>query len=258
MSNLIQEVISPGLLKITLNRPEAFNSLSEAIIKELHETLQKVSGDPTIRVVILAAKGKAFCAGHDLKEMMQDPAEHFYQTLFKKCSEMMLTVQAMPQPVIAQVQGIATAAGCQLVAMCDLAVASEKAKFAVSGINLGLFCSTPGVAVSRNMLRKQALELLLTGEFLTAHEAKARGLVNRVVPEEKLEEETKALAEIILSKPAQAVRLGKQLFYRQLEKPIQEAYNDAGSVMACNMMDPDAQEGVQAFIDKRKPAWAGH
>ena len=258
MSNLIQEVISPGLLKITLNRPEAFNSLSEAVIKDLHGTLQEVSRNPTIRVVVLAAKGKAFCAGHDLKEMMQERAEHHYQTLFKKCSEMMLTIQAMPQPVIAQVQGIATAAGCQLVAMCDLAVASENAKFAVSGINLGLFCSTPGVAVSRNLLRKQALEMLLTGEFMSALEAKTKGLVNRVVPEGQLEEETKTLAETILSKPAEAVRLGKQLFYRQLEKPIQEAYSDAGSVMACNMMDADAQEGVQAFIEKRKPTWASH
>jgi enoyl-CoA hydratase/carnithine racemase len=258
MSNLVQETLSPGLLKITLNRPEAFNSLSEAVIKELHETLQEISNDRAIRVVVIAARGKAFCAGHDLKEMMQDPAEHYYHSLFKKCSQMMLTIQAMPQPVIAQVQGIATAAGCQLVAMCDLAVASENAKFAVSGINLGLFCSTPGVAVSRNLLRKQALEMLLTGEFMSASEAKTKGLVNRVVPEEKLEEETKALADTILSKPVEAVRLGKQLFYRQLEKPIQEAYNDAGSVMACNMMDPDAQEGVQAFIEKRKPTWAGH
>ncbi len=258
MSNLVQETLSPGLLKITLNRPEAFNSLSEAVIKELHETLQEISNDRAIRVVVIAARGKAFCAGHDLKEMMQDPAEHYYHSLFKKCSQMMLTIQAMPQPVIAQVQGIATAAGCQLVAMCDLAVASENAKFAVSGINLGLFCSTPGVAVSRNLLRKQALEMLLTGEFMSASEAKTKGLVNRVVPEEKLEEETKALADTILSKPVEAVRLGKQLFYRQLEKSIQEAYNDAGSVMACNMMDPDAQEGVQAFIEKRKPTWAGH
>jgi enoyl-CoA hydratase/carnithine racemase len=258
MSNLVQETLSPGLLKITLNRPEAFNSLSEAVIKELHETLQEISKDRAIRVVVLAARGKAFCAGHDLKEMMQDRAEHYYHSLFKKCSEMMLTIQAMPQPVIAQVQGIATAAGCQLVAMCDLAVASENAKFAVSGINLGLFCSTPGVAVSRNLLRKQALEMLLTGEFMSASEAKTKGLVNRVVPEEKLEEETKALADTIISKPVEAVRLGKQLFYRQLEKPIQDAYNDAGSVMACNMMDPDAQEGVQAFIEKRKPTWAGH
>jgi enoyl-CoA hydratase/carnithine racemase len=258
MSNLVQETLSPGLLKITLNRPEAFNSLSEAVIKELHETLQEISNDRAIRVVVIAARGKAFCAGHDLKEMMQDPAEHYYHSLFKKCSQMMLTIQAMPQPVIAQVQGIATAAGCQLVAMCDLAVASENAKFAVSGINLGLFCSTPGVAVSRNLLRKQALEMLLTGEFMSASEAKTKGLVNRVVPEEKLEEETKALSDTILSKPVEAVRLGKQLFYRQLEKPIQEAYNDAGSVMACNMMDPDAQEGVQAFIEKRKPTWAGH
>ena len=168
----------------------------------------------------------------------------------------MLTVQGMPQPVIAQVQGVATAAGCQLVAMCDLAVASEDAKFAVSGINLGLFCSTPGVALSRNLLRKHALELLLTGEFLSAADAREKGLVNRVVPAEQLEEQTIALAQTILSKPIEAVRLGKQLFYRQIEQPIREAYQDAGSVMACNMMDKDALEGVQAFIDKRRPAWS--
>lgn len=257
MSNLIQEIISPGLLKITLNRPEAFNSLSEDLLEDLSTTLNSVSKNTDARVIILAANGKAFCAGHDLKEMMQEPSETYYQSLFKKCTEMMLTVQRMSQPVIAQVQGIATAAGCQLVAMCDLAVASENAKFAVSGINLGLFCSTPGVALSRNLLRKQALEMLLTGEFLTASEAKEKGLVNRVVPAEKLETETIALAKTILSKPAEAVRLGKQLFYRQIEQPIREAYNDAGSVMACNMMDKDALEGVQAFIDKRKPAWAG-
>ncbi|MGA1273663.1 MAG: enoyl-CoA hydratase [Burkholderiaceae bacterium] len=257
MSNLIQEVISPGLLRITLNRPEAFNSLSEDLLGDLKKTLSSISTKTDTRVVILAANGKAFCAGHDLKEMMQEPSETYYQSLFTKCTEMMLTLQRMPQPVIAQVQGIATAAGCQLVAMCDLAVASENAKFAVSGINLGLFCSTPGVALSRNLLRKQALEMLLTGEFLTASEAKEKGLVNRVVPAEQLEAETIALAKIILSKPAEAVRLGKQLFYRQIEQPIQDAYNDAGSVMACNMMDKDALEGVQAFIDKRKPAWAG-
>jgi enoyl-CoA hydratase/carnithine racemase len=258
MSNLIQEVISPGLLRITLNRPEAFNSLSEDLLGDLNTTLSSISTNTDTRVVILAANGKAFCAGHDLKEMMQEPSETYYQSLFKKCTEMMLTVQRMPQPVIAQVQGIATAAGCQLVAMCDLAVASENAKFAVSGINLGLFCSTPGVALSRNLLRKQALEMLLTGEFLTASEAKEKGLVNRVVPAEQLETETIALAKTILSKPAEAVRLGKQLFYRQIEQPIQDAYKDAGSVMACNMMDKDALEGVQAFIDKRKPTWAGN
>ncbi len=258
MSNLIQEVISPGLLRITLNRPEAFNSLSEDLLGDLNTTLSSISTNTDTRVVILAANGKAFCAGHDLKEMMREPSETYYQSLFKKCTEMMLTVQRMPQPVIAQVQGIATAAGCQLVAMCDLAVASENAKFAVSGINLGLFCSTPGVALSRNLLRKQALEMLLTGEFLTASEAKEKGLVNRVVPAEQLETETIALAKTILSKPAEAVRLGKQLFYRQIEQPIQDAYKDAGSVMACNMMDKDALEGVQAFIDKRKPTWAGN
>ncbi len=256
MSNLIQQAISPGLVRILLNRPEAFNSLSEGLLDELQESLREISNNNDIRVVILAASGKAFCAGHDLKEMMQAPSEVYYQSLFRKCTEMMLTVQGMPQPVIAQVQGVATAAGCQLVAMCDLAVASEDAKFAVSGINLGLFCSTPGVALSRNLLRKHALELLLTGEFLSAADAREKGLVNRVVPAEQLEEQTIALAKTILNKPIEAVRLGKQLFYRQIEQPIREAYEDAGSVMACNMMDKDALEGVQAFIDKRRPAWS--
>jgi enoyl-CoA hydratase/carnithine racemase len=182
MSNLNQQLIYPGLLKITLNRPDAFNSLSESLLNELQECLNTIANNEDIRVVILGANGKAFCAGHDLKEMMQAPSQDYYHSLFKTCSEMMLTVQNMPQPVIAQVQGIATAAGCQLVAMCDLAVASETAKFAVSGINLGLFCSTPGVALSRNLLRKQALEMLLTGEFLSASEAREKGLINRVVP----------------------------------------------------------------------------
>ena len=255
MYSLSQTTLSPGLLQITLNRPEAFNALSESLLSELQEFLNAVSQSKETRVVILAASGKAFCAGHDLKEMMQAPSESYYQSLFQKCSELMLTIQRMPQPVIAQVQGIATAAGCQLVAMCDLAVASEDSKFAVSGINLGLFCSTPGVALSRNLLRKQALELLLTGEFLSAAEAREKGLVNRVVKSSELGEQTIALAKTILIKPAEAVRLGKQLFYRQIEKPIQAAYEDAGSVMACNMMDKDALEGVQAFIDKRKPTW---
>lgn len=256
MSNLDQQIICPGLLKITLNRPDAFNSLSESLLNELQDCLSTTACNKEVRVVILAANGKAFCAGHDLKEMMQAPSQSYYQTLFETCSKMMLTVQSMPQPVIAQVQGIATAAGCQLVGMCDLAVASETAKFAVSGINLGLFCSTPGVALSRNLLRKQALEMLLTGEFLSASEARERGLVNRVVPPEQLEHETISLAKTILSKPTEAVRLGKQLFYRQIEQPIRDAYTDAGSVMACNMMDKDALEGVQAFIEKRRPAWA--
>jgi enoyl-CoA hydratase/carnithine racemase len=256
MSNLDQQFIYPGLLKITLNRPDAFNSLSESLLNELQDCLSVTASNKEVRVVILAANGKAFCAGHDLKEMMQAPSQDYYQTLFETCSKMMLTVQSMPQPVIAQVQGIATAAGCQLVAMCDLAVASETAKFAVSGINLGLFCSTPGVALSRNLLRKQALEMLLTGEFLSAMEAREKGLINRVTPPEQLEHETISLAKIILSKPAEAVRLGKQLFYRQIEQPIRDAYTDAGSVMACNMMDRDALEGVQAFIEKRRPAWA--
>jgi len=242
-----------GVFRIALNRPDQFNPLSREMIAALSAALDACAEASDCRVVLLVASGKAFCAGHDLREMRSQPDESFYKSLFAECSAMMMTIQNMPQPVIALVNGIATAAGCQLVGMCDLALAVPKAKFAVSGINYGLFCSTPSVSVSRAMGRKQALEMLLTGDFIDAEEAARRGLINRVVEAEALESEGLALAAKIVAKPAVAVSMGKALFYRQLEAPIAEAYLDAEATMACNMMDDNAQEGFQAFLDKRKP-----
>lgn len=238
---------------LTLNRGEQLNALSEQMIAALQEQFNSLSRDSATRVIILAAAGKAFCAGHDLKQMRAAPSEQYYKTLFDRCSKLMLAIQRLPQPVIARVQGIATAAGCQLVSMCDLAVASDNAKFAVSGINFGLFCSTPAVGLSRNVSRKQAMEMLLTGEFIDAQTALQRGLVNRVVTLELLDSEIEKLAASIVSKPPKAVAIGKQLFYKQLETGIDAAYQLAGQTMACNMMDEVALEGVQAFIEKRAP-----
>ncbi|NMM26419.1 MAG: enoyl-CoA hydratase [Glaciimonas sp.] len=246
---------SGGIVTLTLNRAAQFNALSEQMMDALQAALEAVAQDATVRVVVLAAEGRAFCAGHDLKQMRATSELGYYQTLFTQCSKLMLTIQQLPQPVIARVQGIATAAGCQLVAMCDLAVASSAARFAVSGINLGLFCATPSVALSRNVSRKQALEMLLTGDFIDAQTAMARGLINRVVAPEQLDAEIARLTAGILTKPAVAVAMGKQLFYQQLEMGIDAAYQLAGQTMACNMMDPAAQEGVQAFIEKRAPLW---
>ena len=244
-----------GVITLTLNRPQAFNALSEAMLAALQREFDAIAQDESVRVVVLAAEGKAFCAGHDLKEMRAAPSLEYYQRLFAQCAEMMLGIQRLPVPVIARVQGIATAAGCQLVAMCDLAVASSTAKFAVSGVNLGLFCSAPGVALSRNILRKAAFEMLVTGEFISAQEAKARGLVNRVAEPKQLDAEVEKLVATIVAKPRIAVAMGKQLFYRQAELDIAAAYKTAAQSMACNMMDEVALEGVQAFIDKRKPRW---
>jgi enoyl-CoA hydratase/carnithine racemase len=246
-----------GVVTLTLNRAASFNALSEGMLAALQAELDALAGDETARVVILGAAGKAFCAGHDLKQMRAEPSQGYYEDLFAQCTNVMLTVQRLPLPVIARVQGIATAAGCQLVAMCDLAVASSEARFAVSGINVGLFCSTPGVALSRNVPRKQAFEMLVTGAFISAEEAKAKGLVNRVVEPQALDAEIETLVASIVAKPRVALALGKALFYRQLEHGIEAAYLDAGQTMACNMMDEAALEGVQAFIDKRPPAWAG-
>jgi enoyl-CoA hydratase/carnithine racemase len=244
-----------GVLTLTLNRPQAFNSLSEAMLAALQTELDAIARDDSVRVVVLAAAGKAFCAGHDLKEMRAEPSEDYYRRLFAQCAKVMMAIQKLPVPVVAQVQGIATAAGCQLVAMCDLAVAASTARFAVSGVNLGLFCSTPAVALSRNLGRKAAYEMLVTGEFISADEARAKGLINRVAAPEALGEAVEALVTSIVAKPRVAVAMGKQLFYRQLESGIEAAYVDAGQTMACNMMDDSALEGVQAFIDKRPPAW---
>ena len=244
-----------GVVTLKLDRPQAFNALSEAMLAELQRDFDAIAKDQSVRVVVLAAEGKAFCAGHDLKEMRATPSLDYYQRLFAQCSQMMLRVQRLPVPVIARVQGIATAAGCQLVAMCDLAVASSTAKFAVSGVNLGLFCSAPGVALSRNVLRKVAFEMLVTGEFIDAEQARLRGLINRVAEPEQLDAEVEKLVASIIAKPRVAVAIGKELFYRQAELGIAAAYEAAGQSMACNMMDEAALEGVQAFIDKRQPRW---
>ena len=244
-----------GVVALTLNRPQAFNALSEAMLAALATELDAVAHDAAARVVVLGAAGKAFCAGHDLKEMRAEPSLDYYQRLFTQCTQVMLAVQRLPVPVIARVQGIATAAGCQLVAMCDLAVASRDAKFAVSGVNLGLFCSTPSVALSRNLSRKAAFEMLVTGGFIDAEEACVKGLVNRVADPDLLDAEVEALVASIVAKPRVAIAMGKALFYRQLETGIEAAYADAGQTMACNMMDDSALEGVQAFIDKRLPRW---
>jgi enoyl-CoA hydratase/carnithine racemase len=244
-----------GVVTLTLNRPQAFNSLSQGLLSALQAELDRLKDDASARVVVLAASGKAFCAGHDLKEMRAEPSLAYYQALFEQCTQVMLSVQRLPVPVIARVQGIATAAGCQLVAMCDLAVAASTAKFAVSGVSLGLFCSTPGVALSRNLGRKAAFEMLVTGEFINAEQALAKGLVNRVAAPDALDAEVEALVASILAKPRVAVAMGKALFYRQIEAGIAAAYEDAGNTMACNMMEGAALEGVQAFIDKRPPQW---
>jgi enoyl-CoA hydratase/carnithine racemase len=247
-----------GAVTLTLNRPHAFNALSEAMLAALQQEFAAIGEDESARVVVLTAEGKAFCAGHDLKEMRGKPSLDYYERLFSQCSEMMLGIQRLPVPVIARVQGVATAAGCQLVAMCDLAVAASTAKFAVSGVNLGLFCSAPGVSLSRNVFRKAAFEMLVTGQFISAEEAKMRGLINRVVEPEHLDGEVEKLVAAILAKPRVAVAMGKEFFYRQIELGIASAYEAAAQTMACNMMNEAALEGVQAFIDKRPASWPKH
>jgi len=244
-----------GVATLTLNRAERFNPLSEAMLAALAASVSAAGEDPAVRVVVLAARGRAFCAGHDLREMRANPDQDYYRRLFARCSEVMLGIVRCPKPVIARVQGLATAAGCQLVASCDLAVAADSARFAVSGVTLGLFCSTPGVALSRNVGRKQAFEMLITGRFVDADTARRLGLVNRVVPARHLDREVAALAGDILRHPPIAVETGKRMFHRQLEQPLEEAYRFAGEVMACNMMAQDTLEGVQAFLDKRPPRW---
>jgi enoyl-CoA hydratase/carnithine racemase len=253
---VLHEKDSCGVVTLTLNRPSAFNSLSEAMLEALQAALDRVAADATARVVVIAAAGRAFCAGHDLKEMRAAPSLDYYQRLFAQCGRMMMSIQKLPVPVVARVHGIATAAGCQLVAMCDLAVAASDARFAVSGVNLGLFCSTPSVALSRNLSRKAAFEMLVTGEFISAEQARQKGLVNRIAAPEALEAEVGRLVASIVAKPAAAIAAGKGLFYRQLEVGIEAAYADAQQTMACNMMDESALEGVQAFIDKRPASWA--
>jgi enoyl-CoA hydratase/carnithine racemase len=252
---LLQDRDDRGVVTLTLNRPQSFNALSEAMLTALGDAFDELAKDESVRVVVLGASGKAFCAGHDLKEMRAEPSLEYYERLFAQCSAVMLAIQRLPVPVIARVQGLATAAGCQLVAMCDLAIASRDARFAVSGVNVGLFCSTPGVALSRNVPRKTAFEMLVTGDFISAEEACTKGLINRVAAPETLDDEVEAMVARIVAKPRAAVTMGKALFYRQLEQGIESAYDDAGATMACNMMAPSALEGVQAFIEKRTPNW---
>ena len=252
---VLTEQDARGVVTLTLNRPQSFNALSAAMLDGLQAAIDRVAADSSVRVVVIQAAGKAFCAGHDLKEMRTEPSLPYYEQLFAQCGRFMMSIQQLPVPVIARVQGMATAAGCQLVAQCDLAVASREARFAVSGVNLGLFCSTPSVALSRNLQRKAAFEMLVTGDFISAEEARVRGLVNRVVDADQLDGAVDALVQRIVSKPRVAIAMGKALFYRQLELGLQAAYDDAAQTMACNMMEPSALEGVQAFIDKRPPRW---
>ncbi len=248
---------SDGICTLTLNRPQQYNALSSELLTAMQEALNDISNDNKVRVVIIAANGKAFCPGHDLKEMRSSEEKSFHEDLFAKCGQMMLSINQLPQPVIARVNGIATAAGCQLVANCDLAVATEDSRFAVSGINVGLFCSTPAVPLSRNLPRKQAMQMLLTGDFISAGTALQYGLLNQVVKAEDLEQATRNLAAKIVAKSSHAIGLGKDMFYKQLSMDLSEAYAYAGEKMACNMDSEDAREGIDAFIEKRKPEWKG-
>jgi len=245
---------------LTLNRPQTRNSLSEAMLEALGDSLTAIAHDASVRAVVLAANGPAFSAGHDLKELTSHRADDdrgraYFKHIMTMCSTMMQQIVTMPQPVIAVVQGIATAAGCQLVASCDLAVASQAAKFATPGVNLGLFCSTPMVALARNVSRKHAMEMLLTGEMISAEHAARIGLVNRIVAPGTEREEALRIAKIIASKSAVTVKIGKEAFYRQLEMPLAEAYKYASEVMVENMLVRDAAEGIGAFIEKREPKW---
>jgi enoyl-CoA hydratase/carnithine racemase len=248
------------VLRVAMNRPGARNALSEALMEALQGELDMAAQDSSLRAIILAAEGPAFCAGHDLKEMTAhrhgaDAGREAFAKIFAQCSRLMQTIVRHPRPVIAEVQGVATAAGCQLVASCDLAVASTEARFATPGVNIGLFCSTPMVALSRNVGRKQAMEMLLTGEMIPAEEARRIGLVNRAVAPDILEAETLKLAQLIASKPMHTVKIGKETFYRQLEMPLAQAYDYASEIMTRNMLAAEAEEGIGAFIGKRPPNW---
>lgn len=244
-----------NVLTLCLNRPNQFNALSEAMLKTLIEEFNILQEDAELRCVVIEAKGRAFCAGHDLKEMRSKPSLDYYRELFTTCGQLMHAIRRLPVPVVAKVHSLATAAGCQLVAACDLAIASTEAKFAVSGINVGLFCSTPAVALSRNILPKQAFEMLLTARFIDAHTAQEYGLINDIAPAEELDARVQQLIDNILSKSNTAVRYGKQMFYQQLEMPLNQAYEYATEVMAQNMMEDDVAEGIDAFIEKRQPLW---
>ena len=246
-----------GIATLTLNRGERMNPLSTAMLAALQDELDRLADDDAVKVVVLAGAGKHFCAGHDLREMREHPAKKWQKALFEQCSRVMLSLVRLPQPVIARVQGTAVAAGCQLVSMCDLAVASDVAQFALPGIKSGIFCTTPGVGVSRNLPRKRAMEMLLTGDLIDAATAVAWGLVNRVAPLAALDSEVDRLAQKILAHSGAVVTMGKQLFYEQVEKGLKDAYAFASEGMACNMMLADAGEGIDAFLAKRKPRWRG-
>ena len=258
---ILERTITEGVAHLQMNSPERLNALSDEMIATLHNALDEIADHKNIRVVILSGAGKAFCAGHDLKQMTSkrnanDGGRTYFKDLFDRCSSMMARVQSLPQPVIAQVHGVATAAGCQLVATCDLAVAAQGTRFGVNGVNIGLFCSTPMVALSRNIPRKQAFEMLTTGEFIEADRAVSLGLINRSVSHNDLATETQALAEQIGAKLAVAVKIGKEAFYKQLQMPIADAYSYTGNVMVENMLELETKEGINAFIDKRPPDWS--
>jgi enoyl-CoA hydratase/carnithine racemase len=252
---VLRREVRDGVAALVLNRPRQYNALSRALLQALHEALDAIAGDENVRVVTITGAGAAFCAGHDLKEMRALDSQAESEALFRACSDVMRKLVALPVPVIAVVNGLATAAGCQLVAQCDLAVASTEAKFAVSGVNLGLFCSTPAVALSRNLGRKRAAEMLFTGGFIDAQKALEWGLVNRLAPPEGVIDAALEIAASLKSKPRAALALGKALFYRQLEAGLAAAYDDATRTISCNMDTDYAREGVDAFLQKRPPVW---
>jgi len=245
-----------GICRLTLNRGDRYNPLSRAMITALQSEVTRIGADSAIRCVVLAAEGKGFCAGHDLKELRAHPDLAWQQELFSACNALMVSLTTLPQPVIARVHGIATAAGCQLVSMCDLAVAADTARFALPGVNVGVFCTTPAVGVARNVARKRVMEMLLTGEPIDAATALAWGLVNRVVPEAELDAAIAVLTRVILAKSARLIAQGKRAFYRQVELGLGQAYDFAGGVMACSLLDADAHEGIDAFVEKRPPKWS--
>ncbi len=253
--NILLRKDKDGAVYLTLNRPNKFNTLSEAMLAALQRELDTIATDPGVRCVVIGAKGRGFCAGHDLREMRANPDQSYYQALFRRCSRVMQSVVALPVPVIAQVQGMATAAGCQLVASCDLAIAAQSASFAVSGINVGLFCSTPAVALSRNVSPKRAFDMLVTGHFIDADTALEWGLLSAVTDDADLDAAVADKVEQILSKSPAAVRFGKSMFHPQRQMALADAYDFAGDVMAENMLSPDAGEGIDAFLAKRKPIW---
>jgi len=248
---------APGIATLTLNRPDQYNALSAALLAALRSAVRDLANDPSVRVVVIAGAGKAFCAGHDLKEIHEHAEREFAKEAFERCRQVMLDLTRLPQPVIARVHGPAYAAGCQLVAQCDLAVAATEARFATSGVNYGVFCSTPGVPLSRNIPRKLAMEMLLTGEPIDAATALARGLVNRVVPAKELDAEVQRLAQSIIAKSAAVVAAGKKVFYEQADKPMEQAYRDATAAMVDHVRSEDGREGIAAFAEKRKPRWKG-